>query len=132
MESAAIMDDKTLTKIVPVFVALMVWVIRILIIGTISVAGERFLWGHAARGNNPARSEQRPGLRPVPGGSIVVPRPTTLGGRSVPQRPSLSSRPAETASNRSEPTYHSLAMNARPAVRPPAPASNPDSNRRTQ
>ena len=42
--STAIMDPKTLTQVVPVFVALMVWVIRILIIGTISVAGEHFLW----------------------------------------------------------------------------------------
>ena len=35
MTSAAIMDTATLIKVVPVFVAVMVWVIRILIIGTI-------------------------------------------------------------------------------------------------
>src|SRR5512135_2149473 len=45
MGSSAIMDATTLTKIVPVFVAVMVWVIRILIIGTLSVAGERLFTG---------------------------------------------------------------------------------------
>src|SRR5512145_3353681 len=41
---AAVISQATLLKIVPVFVAIMVWVIRVLIIGTFSVAGEHFLW----------------------------------------------------------------------------------------
>jgi hypothetical protein len=39
-QGSAIIGRETLTQIVPVFVAIMVWVIRILIIGTFSVAGE--------------------------------------------------------------------------------------------
>jgi hypothetical protein len=37
----AVVEQQTLIRIVPVFVAIMVWLIRVLIIGTFSVAGER-------------------------------------------------------------------------------------------
>ena len=37
----AILGRETLLKVVPVFVAVMVWLIRVLIIGTFSVAGDR-------------------------------------------------------------------------------------------
>ena len=36
VQSSAVMDSATLVKVVPVFVAIMIWVIRVLIIGTIS------------------------------------------------------------------------------------------------
>src|SRR5512138_798235 len=42
-ESTAIVDQATLTGVVPVFVAIMVWVIRILIIGTLSLSVDRIL-----------------------------------------------------------------------------------------
>jgi hypothetical protein len=35
------MSSETITKIVPIFVAAMVWLVRLLIIGTFSLAGER-------------------------------------------------------------------------------------------
>lgn len=38
---SGVIDSQTLLKVVPVFVAIMVWLIRILIIGTFSIAGER-------------------------------------------------------------------------------------------
>src|SRR3989337_2299504 len=37
----AVVARETLLKVVPIFVAVMVWLIRVLIIGTFSVAGER-------------------------------------------------------------------------------------------
>lgn len=37
----AVIDGATLIKIVPIFVAVMVWLTRVLIIGTLSVAGDR-------------------------------------------------------------------------------------------
>jgi hypothetical protein len=37
----AVVDGATLIKIVPIFVAVMVWLTRVLIIGTLSVAGDR-------------------------------------------------------------------------------------------
>src|SRR3972149_724916 len=36
-----LVSQATLTRIVPVFVAVMVWLVRVLIIGTFSIAGER-------------------------------------------------------------------------------------------
>jgi len=39
--STLVVGQTTITKVVPVFVALMVWLIRVLIIGTFSMAGER-------------------------------------------------------------------------------------------
>ena len=38
---SAVVSSATMTKVVPVFVAVMVWLIRVLIIGTFSIAGER-------------------------------------------------------------------------------------------
>lgn len=37
----AVVSSATMTKVVPIFVAVMVWLIRVLIIGTFSIAGER-------------------------------------------------------------------------------------------
>ena len=37
----AVVSSTTMTKVVPIFVAVMVWLIRVLIIGTFSIAGER-------------------------------------------------------------------------------------------
>jgi hypothetical protein len=41
LKSTAVIDQGTLIKVVPVFVAVMVWLIRILIIGSLSIAGDR-------------------------------------------------------------------------------------------
>ncbi len=41
LQSSAVLSAATLTKAVPVFVAVMVWLVRLLIIGTFSLAGDR-------------------------------------------------------------------------------------------
>ncbi len=41
ISSSAVMSAETLTKVVPIFVAAMVWLVRVLIIGTFSLAGDR-------------------------------------------------------------------------------------------
>ena len=38
---SAIVSTEVMTKVIPIFVAVMVWLIRVLIIGTFSIAGER-------------------------------------------------------------------------------------------
>ena len=45
VQSSVVMDSATMVKIVPVFVAIMIWVIRVLIIGTISTAGSSLIKG---------------------------------------------------------------------------------------
>ncbi len=57
VQSASIMDPQTMNLIVPIFVAVMVWVIRILIIGSLSLAMDRLL--HPA-GVQPMLEDQIP------------------------------------------------------------------------
>jgi hypothetical protein len=110
VQSTAVMDSRTLTYIVPVFVAIMVWVIRILIIGTISVAGDRLLWGR------PHRSVPSAPPRPLSSTSSGRSVSTPLGVTSAAPRPaSAFPRTIEAASaSHPEPTYHSLSQ-PRPA-----------------
>lgn len=127
--SASIVDPKTIATVVPVFVAVMVWVIRILIIGTLSMAMDRTLHAGARR---PAGLRRSPAIQP----SLSAPT-TSLNPGTLVQRPSLAraaapqeqrnTRPAanfganrpepqaEPVRSYPEPTYHSLSMNARPA-----------------
>jgi len=114
--SSSIIDHNTLFKVVPVFVALMVWVIRILIIGTISMAGERFLWGSTGRSRSVNTS---PAASSRIGGSIPAPRPATASPRMVMPRPASSQRldASSASANRGDPSYHSMSMSARPAGR---------------
>jgi hypothetical protein len=93
VQSAAIIDRETLITFVPVFVAIMVWVIRVLIIGTFSVAGGKIL------GN--LKVEQRPA--PV--------------RRSV-NHPSGHGQPATVnyaaSAKSAEPSYHPVSMHPKP------------------
>jgi len=96
--SAAIMERSTLTNLVPVFVAVMVWVIRILLIGSFSMAGERLF----------SMAENRSSYRPQadshrPNQAL---RPGTLAARPAPQRPAS---PSNGTLARPEPTYHPVA-----------------------
>jgi hypothetical protein len=145
-ESSAIVDQATITSVVPVFVAIMVWVIRILIIGTLSLAMDRLLHPGA---------EQRTAFQNALSASARQPRqpvqttqpmniPAGLNSAGIPARPSASramagsrgTRPAvqetEEYENtnsgyaRSEPTYHSMSMSARPPVK--TAGSNPNTN----
>lgn len=83
LASNQVVSISTLTGVVPVFVAVMVWLIRVLIIGTFSVSGNRLF----------TQSEERAGFRPLSIGlgtsrlstvhnrhgvhSVVSPRTTT-------------------------------------------------------
>ncbi len=97
----AVIDSELLLKIVPVFVAVMVWLIRVLIIGTFSVAGDRLF----SIGDQSVKSNNRQGRQPV----IPAPQPAP---RAVMPAPSPTFRPApKTATqpdngySRPEPTY---------------------------
>lgn len=55
--SASIMESSSLGKVVPIFIALIVWVIRILLIGTLSKQGDQLL--HSEQEQAPAGLSQR-------------------------------------------------------------------------
>jgi hypothetical protein len=72
----AVIARQTLLKVVPIFVAVMIWLLRVLIIGLFSVAGERYFGRDQLRVDFPAAATQRkapvssrkkaPGRRPAP------------------------------------------------------------------
>ena len=57
--AGAVISNATLTKAVPVFVAIMVWLIRVLIIGTFSLAGDRLFSQDRSRPRSTARPAPR-------------------------------------------------------------------------
>lgn len=102
-QGGILVGQATMTQVVPIFVAGMVWLIRVLIIGAFSVAGERLFTladAHTQQSsyrNNPVYSMPSPQRatnypRPAP-----KPRPTPVSNYNV---------------NIPEPTYHPVGMSA--------------------
>lgn len=112
--STSVVSANTLTRIVPVFVAVMVWVIRILIIGSLSVAGERLALGQrravgAGAGAGAVRTPgySGGGVRTSPGSLSTAGAPARGGGLSM--RPSsIRTGGVDALKGRGEPSYHSL------------------------
>ena len=132
LQSSAVMSATTLTKVVPIFIAAMVWLIRLLIIGTFSLAGDRlFTTAPAATQNQTQRSynnNPQPRQSTYQGQSSVnqpvnqpILRPASQNNRPVNAASNAGFRPAPkpaTTSQQSsfvppEPTYHAVAYNSR-------------------
>jgi hypothetical protein len=115
----AMIGRATLLRVVPIFVALMVWLIRVLIIGTFSVAGEN-LFAPGAQPNNTYYKPVRPGYgnnRPaLPQNSTQAQFNRSMsaaGSSAFGRKPTPPNRP-ESADEQPEPTYHPLsAMTSR-------------------
>lgn len=111
----AVVERETLLRIVPIFVAILVWLIRVLIIGTFSVAGDR-LFSQADQRITQSGYTRSPRSTPVQ--TTSIPSPARSTAPAIPQN-SNSNRssfrptpPAEQAYNRPEPTYHPVSMDA--------------------
>jgi len=103
----SLVGQTVMIKVVPIFVAAMVWLIRVLIIGTFSLAGDR-LFTLADAGQRPA-SYQNNLTRPA-----AANYPLTSTATNYP-RPAPKPRPVPTPSyngNYPEPTYHPIGMTA--------------------
>ncbi len=86
---SAVVSSETMTKVVPVFVAVMVWLIRVLIIGTFSLAGDR-LFSQDTR--KKSYTKKKPSVR-----------------NTYPKTPTRRSPiPKPQASFSAEPTYHNF------------------------
>jgi len=105
---ASVIARDTLLEIVPVFVAIMVWLIRVLIIGTFSVAGNRLF----------TQSDNYSHAKPVPvmhrsdaAGKIAEPSLVTrqISKSSVNKTPRPQVRP--------EPTYHPAGLSDHKSLR---------------
>jgi len=109
---SAIIARGTLLKVVPIFVAIMVWIIRILIIGSFSMAGERLFSMADSRPSNRAANSRfdksdRPVNQPL---NNTNPRPF-----QKPQSQNNSQRPS-----RPEPTYQPVGLAAKPRDEDPS------------
>ena len=95
-----IVDRGTMLRVVPVFVAVMVWLIRVLIIGTFSIAGERLFTQAKSPLIDRSKSQR----------AYPQALNTYQTSRPVPLKPNVQSsfKPAPKSGtyNRSEPTYH--------------------------
>src|SRR4030066_1073866 len=95
-------NHQTLLNVVPIFVAIMVWLIRVLIIGTFSVAGDRIYMQ--------SDSINRPRPAPVlnPSDAVVrSPQTAPLNFRPIPKAtPQSEHRPV----SHPNPTYHPAGM----------------------
>lgn len=113
----SLVGQEAMTKLVPILVACMVWLIRVLLIGTFSLAGERLFTLADIYDRNSA-------YRNAPASSYPAPQPRTI--QPFPRqevnpppvnypRPTSKPRPAPMPSygvNRPEPTYHPVGMAA--------------------
>ncbi len=106
----AVIERTILLRVVPVFVSLLVWLIRVLIIGTFSVAGDRLFAKEEFQTVNTTRNQQRPPLqKPSYSG-----RPQTVHTNmqaSPANRSTLKSNSSQIEpgfSNHPELTYHPL------------------------
>ncbi len=102
-----LIGQEMMTKIVPVFVAVMVWLIRLLLIGTFSIAGDRLFTladAHAPMRTQPSYTPQaRPSSLPAAQYARPAPKPV-----------SAYKEPQQTSYPRPEPTYHPVGMTAAP------------------
>lgn len=103
-QGGAIIGQPAMVKMIPIFVAAMVLTIRVLLINTFSIAGERMF---SLAENRASRYQSQPTYRPhteslrTPAESPAFPRPAPK------PTPAAASRPLY-----QEPTYHPVGMNA--------------------
>jgi hypothetical protein len=118
VQSAEVINITTLTRVVPVFVAIMVWVIRILIIGSLSYALDRFFNPGSVPASRPVRSSQT-----VASPSFSTVRNVSTAHMTTHAHPAAAHSVAAEPALRPEPTYH--AINAtRPSMQEPTPVEN--------
>jgi hypothetical protein len=103
-QGGAIIGQPAMVKLIPIFVAAMVLTIRVLLINTFSIAGERLF---SLAENRAPRYQGQPAYRPhteslrTPADAPAFPRPAPK------PTPSAASRPLY-----QEPTYHPVGMSA--------------------
>jgi hypothetical protein len=100
---SSVIARDTLIEIVPIFVAIMVWLIRVLIIGTFSMAGNR-LFSQADTVN---RSKSVPVMHRNDNSTRST-QTQPISVRPAPKTPSITDRQSN---HRAEPTYHPAGMN---------------------
>jgi hypothetical protein len=120
-----VVSRATLLRIVPIFVSVLVWLIRVLIIGTFSVAGDRLFNPDAVAVEEPrvvkhTRPQPQPRSFPDPAPTrapALRPANSSSVMRSAGKAAASNNQPEMFPSNRAEPTYHSISASSGNAVR---------------
>src|SRR5512140_57628 len=126
--AGSVVSSRTLTTLIPIFVAVMVLLIRVLIIGTFSIAGDNlFTMGSRQVQSQRSYQPQQQAPRPSPSMNQV---PSLRTASSLPRpgqyRPSAPKpAPAPASYEKPEPTYPSISFDA-------SANEDGDSNRRLQ
>jgi hypothetical protein len=103
-QGGAIIGQPAMVKLIPIFVAAMVLTIRVLLINTFSIAGERLF---SLAENRASRYQGQPAYRPHTE-SLRTPADTPAFPRPAPKpTPTAAARPLY-----QEPTYHPVGMSA--------------------
>jgi hypothetical protein len=119
IQSTTVINAEIVFKAVPIFIAAMVWVIRILIIGTLTLAGTNMLgftrtpsYRKTAQNPNNLNRQHQPSASPIYNRPSARPSiPLTSQSAEASLTPAAANRTASFAANkssRSDPTYHSL------------------------
>ncbi len=87
-----VVGRETLLHVVPVFVAVLVWLIRVLIIGTFSVSGDRLFGQDAPQAVVPARAASTQRVQAAPQPRPTIPS-TAAGQRSQAPMPIAATQP---------------------------------------
>jgi hypothetical protein len=140
LQSGSVISAATFTKVVPIFVAAMVWLVRVLIIGTFSLAGDRLFttaeqrpaqyktqyqpqqqvqrqYTNSQPQSRPSYQNQRPINQPVnqpilrPASQINRPVNSSVDSFRPAPKPTTTSQ--QTSFVPPEPTYHPVSFNAR-------------------
>ena len=129
----AVVDRATLIKVVPIFVAVMVWLTRVLIIGTLSVAGDR-IFSQVDMRKTATRSSKRSytntrktNTRASNSRSSSLPRGVTRGVSASSYR-NNSYNPAP----KPEPTYETDYTSQEPIYTPISFSGNRNNNRQSR
>jgi hypothetical protein len=120
----AVASREVLLRVVPIFVAVLVWLIRVLIIGTFSVAGDRLFSQDDQQVYVPARVASRnvPIPAPVTNSNVKAPAfRSAASGSNANRTASLSPGPSYRTNyaDKPEPTYHPVSA---------SPSQNSNSN----
>jgi hypothetical protein len=108
----AVVSRETLLRVVPIFVAVMVWLIRVLIIGTFSIAGDRLFSQANQSAYAGSRLRVSPGPKPIH--SLGSPAQTPSTAARLAKSRDQATNVAEGGYARTEPTYHSI-VSAKPS-----------------
>lgn len=114
---SAVVSAATMTKIVPIFVAAMILLVRVLIIGTFSLAGDRLFTTaeHRRSYNNSPRPVQQSSYSSAqssaalrPASSLSRPAQNQHSAAATFRPAPKANTPQQTSFSRQEPTYHNL------------------------